>query len=100
MPEGAKLLGAAKRAVSKASSHSAKKGAFLNTAPALILVVERKSDLEGDLVVRHPAVFNMAARLHYLEPADCRNVLAARPTAFWIASSMLFCEEPATWMIR
>jgi hypothetical protein len=26
-------------------------------------------------------------------------VREARPTAFWIASSMLFSEEPATWMI-
>jgi len=38
--------------------------------PALIVVVERKSYFEGDLVVRHPAVFDMAARLHHLEPAD------------------------------
>src|ERR1700751_488135 len=38
--------------------------------PRLIVVVERKPHLESDLVMRHRAVFDMAARLHYLEPAD------------------------------
>src|ERR1700745_630696 len=38
--------------------------------PRLIVVVECKPHLESDLVMRHRAVFDMAARLHYLEPAD------------------------------
>jgi hypothetical protein len=37
---------------------------------ALIVVVECKSDFESDLVMRHPAVFDMAACLQHLEPAD------------------------------
>jgi hypothetical protein len=37
---------------------------------ALIVVVERKSDFESDLVMRPPAVFNMAACFQHLEPAD------------------------------
>jgi hypothetical protein len=41
-----------------------------DVVPALIVVVKRKSYFEGDLVVRRPAVFDMAARLHHLEPAE------------------------------
>ena len=50
----------------------------------------------------HLAVFDMAARLHHLEPADLPQ--GARRTADGVldrvlASSMLFSEEPATSMI-
>ncbi len=38
--------------------------------PASIVVVKREPDLESDLVMRNLAVFDMAARLHHLEPAD------------------------------
>jgi hypothetical protein len=34
------------------------------------IVVEGKSNFESDLVMRHPAIFDMAARLNHLEPAD------------------------------
>jgi hypothetical protein len=50
--------------------------------------------------MRHVATLDMAARLHHLEPAYLPTVREARPTAFLIASSMLFSEEPATWIIR
>lgn len=35
-----------------------------------IVVVERESDFESDLVMRHLAAFDMPSRLHHLEPAD------------------------------
>jgi hypothetical protein len=38
--------------------------------PASIVVVERESDFESDLVMRNLAVFDMAARLHHFEPAN------------------------------
>ena len=37
---------------------------------ALIVVVECKTDFDSNLVMRHPAFFNMAACLQHLEPAD------------------------------
>jgi hypothetical protein len=40
-----------------------------SVAPSIV-VVERESDFESDLVMRHRAVFDMAARLHHLKPAD------------------------------
>jgi hypothetical protein len=46
--------------------------------------------------MRHLAVFDMAARLNTSNQPTCRSVREARPTAVWIASSMLFSEEPAT----
>jgi hypothetical protein len=42
----------------------------------------------------------MTPGLYPLEHPTCRSVLEARPTAFWVASSILFSEEPATWIIR
>ena len=36
----------------------------------LIVVIQCKADLERDLIVRDLAVFDMAARLHHLEPAN------------------------------
>jgi hypothetical protein len=38
--------------------------------PASIVVVERESNFESDLVMRNLAVFDMAARLHHFEPAN------------------------------
>ena len=38
--------------------------------PALIGVVECEPHFESDLVMRHLAVFDMAACLQHLEPAD------------------------------
>ena len=38
--------------------------------PGSSVIVEREPDFEGNLVVGHLAVFDMAARLHHLEPAD------------------------------
>jgi len=40
------------------------------TDPASIAFVQRKSDFQSDLVMRHLTVFDVAARLHHLEPAD------------------------------
>src|SRR5215467_10606451 len=36
----------------------------------LIVVIQCKADLEGDLVMRDLAVFDMAARLHHFKPAN------------------------------
>jgi hypothetical protein len=44
-----------------------------------IVVFEREPDLKVDLVMRHLAVFDVAARLHHLEPADLPQ--GARRTA-------------------
>jgi hypothetical protein len=44
--------------------------AFDGDFPASIVVVERESDFESDLVMRHLAVFDMAARLQHFEPAN------------------------------
>jgi hypothetical protein len=53
---------------------------------------------ESDLVVRHAAVFDMAARLQHLEPANLGQ--RARRTADGVLDRVLddFSEEPATWM--
>jgi len=48
--------------------------------------------------MRHPAIFDMAARLNHLEPADLPQ-RARGATNGVFASPMLFSEEPATWMI-
>jgi hypothetical protein len=44
--------------------------AFDGDFPVSIVVVERESDFESDLVMRNLAVFDMAARLHHFEPAN------------------------------
>src|ERR1700730_11364894 len=51
------------------------------------VVVEREADFEGDLVVGHLAVFDMAARLHHLEPADLPQ--GARRTADGVVDRVL-----------
>src|SRR4029077_4712105 len=51
------------------------------------VVVEREPDFEGDLVVGHLAVFDMAARLHHLEPADLPQ--GARRTADGVLDRVL-----------
>jgi hypothetical protein len=40
-----------------------------------------------------------ADRGGYVELGDRRVVLCGNQLGFWIASPMLFSEEPATWMI-
>src|ERR1700719_5083505 len=44
--------------------------AFDGDFPASLVVVERESNFESDLVMRNLAVFDMAARLHHFEPAN------------------------------
>ena len=61
-----------------------------------IIVFEGKSDFQRHLIMSDLAAFNMAARLHDLEPADLAQRIRCTATAFWIASSMLRSEEPAT----
>jgi len=58
-------------------------------APALIVVVERKSYFEGDLVVRALPSSTWPRVSTTSNQPTWRSVLEARPTAFWIASSML-----------
>jgi len=43
--------------------------AAVSNIPASILVVERESNFESNLVMRNLAVFDAAARLHHFEPA-------------------------------
>ena len=43
--------------------------------------------------MRHRAVFDMAARLYYLEPADLTQRARSAADSVWIASSMLSSEE-------
>jgi hypothetical protein len=50
-------------------------------------VVEREPDFEGDLIVRHLTVFDMAARLHHLKPADLPQ--SARRTADGVLDRVL-----------
>ena len=54
-----------------------------SVAPLSIVVVEREPDSESDLVMRHRAIFDMAAHLSTtLNQPTCRKVRDARPTAF------------------
>jgi hypothetical protein len=43
---------------------------FGGDASALIVVVEGEPDFDSDLVMRHLAVLDVAARLQHFEPAD------------------------------
>ena len=64
------------------------------------LVFEGEADFEDHLIMRDLAVLDMAAGLKTSNHPTWRKVRDARPTAFWIASSMLFSDEPATSIMR
>ena len=73
---------------------------FGGDVSTLIVVVEGEPDFERDLIMRHPAVFDMAACLQHLEPTDLPE--CARGAADGILDRVFdaVLEEPATWMIR
>jgi hypothetical protein len=61
----------------------------------------READFENNLVMRHLGAFDVAALSQRPRTSRLgRSVREARPTAFWIASSIFVWEEPATSMIR
>lgn len=49
--------------------------------------------------MRHPAVFDMAARLNHLEPADLPQRARGATNGVLDRVFDAFFEEPATWMI-
>jgi hypothetical protein len=67
--------------------------------PASIVVVECEADFECDLVMSHPAVFDVAARLHHLKPADLPQRAGSRADAVLDRFLNALLREPATWKI-
>ena len=66
--------------------------------PGSIVVVEREADFECDLVMRHPAVFEMAARL-YLREGPVTTKLCRMASDF-TERAILRKFEPARREIR
>lgn len=80
----------------KSRRHEGARAEISDASVPRSIVVKSEPHFERDLLMRHPVVFDMTARLHHLEPSDLPSGRDARPRAFRIASSMLFSEEPAT----
>ena len=59
-------------------------------------VVQGKTDLDRDLIVRHLPALDLATGFENFEPAKIFKTFHARVTAFCIASSMLLGDEPTS----
>ena len=64
--------------------------------PGKLIRLNSHAKFQGDLVMRDFAVHNVTARVDYFEPFQMVQGLLHSASAFLIASSMLFGDDPIT----